>query len=176
LAVCNAAADSAVSVESAGSIEYGSAAGFDELDVAFPAGESHLEAVIGLARVEQPAVIFPCAFDRKRVQVPAGFTDRSLGIGFRRRTRIPSHDPGKPLLGILLPVPVARQLGDGAEALLALAQGLIAFPLRSGSSRFFHDRALHDGIPCGPVEAAQPWRRYSRRRQSGALLIDLAVT
>src|SRR5207302_7103085 len=119
LALGDAASEAAVSGENSSTVERGNAGAREKVLRAVRVDQPHLEIAEGLAGIEQSAVFLPRAVERLLTELPARLSDyRRDGFG----GIAVQEGPGKAVAGILFPVPVAGQFGDGAKARLAFAR------------------------------------------------------
>src|SRR5207245_1592592 len=119
LASGDAACEAAVSGENSFAVKRRNAGRREKVLRAALVDQSHLEFAEGLARIEQSAVFLPRTVQRLLAELPSRLPDyrRDCFGGITAHT-----GPGKAVIRILFPIPVARELGDGAKACLAFAR------------------------------------------------------
>src|SRR5882762_4228694 len=159
-ALGDAAREAAVSRETSCGVECRDAGRREKVLLAVLVDNSQLEIPEGLASVEQPAVCLPRSVDRLLAELPARLSDYP-GDLFGGPA---AHEgPGKAVSRVLLPVPVTRQLGDGAKARFVFARPF-AGPPRSGPVVAFMPGASGLSHACGHCRPARYSPRYRMTR------------
>src|SRR6267154_733242 len=166
LALGDAAREAAVSRENSCGVECRDAGRREKVLLAVLVDYSQVEIPEGLASVEQPAVLLPRSVERLLAELPARLSDYP-GDLFGGPA---AHEgPGKAVAGVLFPVPVTRQLGDGAKARFVFARPFAGPPWRGGVVAFVPG-ASGLSHACGHCRPARYSPRYRMTRLRPARL------